>query len=51
MLRLNPSSALGPDYPPVAISAEIGRVAIAAARVDQEYALLLRALHGGMRAQ
>ncbi len=26
--------ALGPDYPATAISAEIGRVAIAAARVD-----------------
>lgn len=28
--------ALGTDYPATAISAEIGRVAIAAARVDQE---------------
>jgi hypothetical protein len=43
--------ALGPDYPPTAISAEIGRVAIAAARVDQEYALLLHALHNGRRAE
>ncbi len=42
--------ALGPDYPPTAISAEIGRVAVAAARVDQEYALLLHALHSGKRA-
>lgn len=43
--------ALGPDYPPTATSAEIGRVAIAAARVDQEYALLLQALHAGNRAE
>lgn len=42
--------ALGPDYPATAISAEIGRVAIAAARVDQEYALLLSGLHAGDRA-
>jgi len=42
--------ALGPDYPPTTISAEIGRVAIAAARVDQEYALLLSGLHAGERA-
>lgn len=41
--------ALGPDYPATAISAEIGRVAIAAARVDQEYALLLSGLHAGDR--
>jgi hypothetical protein len=41
---------LGPDYPATAISAEIGRVAIAAARVDQEYALLLSGLHAGRRA-
>lgn len=41
--------ALGPDYPATAISAEIGRVAIAAARVDEEYALLLSALHAGRR--
>lgn len=41
---------LGPDYPPTAVSAEIGRVAIAAARVDQEYALLLHALHAARRA-
>lgn len=44
------SAALGHDYPATAISAEIGRVAIAAARVDQEYALLLSALHAGRRA-
>ncbi len=43
------SVALGPDYPAVAISAEIGRVAIAAARVDEQYALLLSALHAGRR--
>jgi hypothetical protein len=43
------SVALGPDYPATAISAEIGRVAIAAARVDEEYALLLSALHAGRR--
>lgn len=43
--------ALGPDYPATEISAEIGRVAIAAARVDQEYALLLQALHAGNRAE
>ena len=42
--------ALGPDYPATTISAEIGRVAIAAARVDQEYALLLSGLHAGERA-
>jgi len=42
--------ALGPDYPATAISAEIGRVAIAAARVDQESALLLSGLHAGERA-
>ncbi len=42
--------ALGTDYPATAISAEIGRVAIAAARVDQEYALLLCGLHAGDRA-
>lgn len=41
---------LGPDYPATTISAEIGRVAIAAARVDQEFALLLSALHAGARA-
>jgi len=41
--------ALGPDYPATAVSAEIGRVAIAAARVDQEYALLLSGLHAGDR--
>jgi hypothetical protein len=41
------SVALGPDYPATAISAEIGRVAIAAARVDEAYALLLSALHAG----
>lgn len=44
------SVASGPDYPATAISAEIGRVAIAAARVDQEYALLLSGLHAGARA-
>ncbi len=42
--------ALGPDYPATAISAEIGRVAIAAACVDQEYAFLLSGLHAGDRA-
>jgi len=42
--------ALGPDYPVTAISAEIGRVAIAAACVDQEYAFLLSGLHAGDRA-
>jgi hypothetical protein len=42
---------LGPSYPLSAISAEIGRVAIAAARVDQGYALLLHALHAGQRAE
>jgi len=42
--------ALGPDYPANAISAELGRVAIAAARVEQEYALLLSGLHAGDRA-
>lgn len=41
---------LGPDYPATTISAEIGRVAIAAARVDQEFALLLSGLHAGARA-
>jgi hypothetical protein len=41
--------ALGPDYPATAISAEIGRVTIAAARVDREYALLLSGLHAGKR--
>ncbi len=41
--------ALGPDYPATALSAEIGRVAIAAARVDQEYVLLLSGLHAGDR--
>jgi hypothetical protein len=41
---------LGPDYPATAISAEIGRVAIAAARVDQGFALLLSGLHAGARA-
>ena len=51
VLRFELSSiALGHDYPATAISAEIGRVAIAAARVDQEYALLLSALHAGRRA-
>jgi hypothetical protein len=44
------SLVLGPDYPATAISAEIGRVAIAAARVDQESALLLSGLHAGQRA-
>ncbi len=43
------SVALGPDYPATAVSAEIGRMAIAAARVDEEYALLLSALHAGRR--
>ena len=42
--------ALGPDYPPALVSAEIGRVAVAAARVDQELALLLQALHAGRRS-
>ena len=41
------SLALGPDYPATTISAEIGRVAIAATRVDQESALLLSGLHAG----
>lgn len=51
VLRVELSSvALGPDYPATVISAEIGRVAVAAARVDQEYALLLSALHAGDRA-
>ena len=52
MLRLELSGLnLGPDYPATTISAEIGRVAIAAARVDQEFALLLSGLHAGARAE
>ena len=43
-------SLLAPDYPPAAVSAEIGRVAIAAARVDEALALLLHGLHAGRRA-
>ena len=43
--------ALGPHYPAAAIAAEIGRVAIAAARVDDGYARLLEGLHGGQREQ
>lgn len=51
VLRFELSSlVLGPDYPATAISAEIGRVAVAAARVDQEFALLLSGLHAGARA-
>lgn len=41
---------IGPHYPPAAISAEIGKIAIAAARLDSGYALLLHALHAGDRA-
>ena len=51
MLHVEFSSlALGPYYPATTISAEIGRVAIAATRVDQESALLLSGLHAGERA-
>ncbi len=39
--------ALGPHYPPADISAEVGRVAIAAARVDEMFVRLLEVMHCG----